>query len=102
MDTQTARRSSLLFFALSAPVALVLASSSMLLSACGIADASDANDANDADDESDANDALPEDDAALIDYERDVQPIWDAHCTSCHGDGPNAQAGLILRAGDSF
>lgn len=83
MDKQTGRLSLLL-------VALLPA----LLSSCGVADAPAASPADDDEEE--------QQEEALINYKRDVQPIWDAHCTSCHGDTPTAQAGLILRAGESF
>ena len=38
--------------------------------------------------------------AATVSYASDVQPIYDANCVGCHGDGGNA--GLDLRPGLSF
>jgi hypothetical protein len=32
----------------------------------------------------------------LFDYDRQIQPVWDAHCTSCHDDQQN-DGGLDLR-----
>lgn len=35
-----------------------------------------------------------------VDFAREIQPILDANCTGCHGDG--GAAGLDLRAGASY
>lgn len=42
--------------------------------------------------------AQPGDATALrtLSYARDVQPVWDKHCVSCHNDAPNAPAKLNL------
>jgi len=33
----------------------------------------------------------------VIDYERQIQPIWNKHCVSCHGDNDKTAGGLDLR-----
>ena len=47
-------------------------------------------------DSGDPTGAPPLDTPATATYAADVQPIWDAHCTSCHGAVANA--GMDLRA----
>lgn len=35
-------------------------------------------------------------------YARDIQPIWDAQCTSCHNSSSGTRGGLNLDAGKSY
>ena len=39
--------------------------------------------------------------AAVVDYETDIQPIWDAKCNSCHSAGGSATMGPVLTQGVS-
>lgn len=39
--------------------------------------------------------------AGAVDYEADIQPIWDAKCNSCHFAGGSASMGPVLTAGVS-
>ena len=38
--------------------------------------------------------------AQTVDYDTDIQPLWNANCTSCHG--ANGSGGLNLSTGQSY